>query len=215
MLKQAEFDQALNTAGIVPVINVTRVEQAVPLVQTLHDAGFTAFEFTLRNEAGLPALEAACKQFPDFLVGAGSVLDATQYDAAVSAGAKFVVSPGATPALIEHVKRCQVPWLPGAATASEIMRLKEAGFHYVKFFPAETLGGVAALKAISAPLQGVRFCPTGGVSPQNLKAYLSLECVACVGGSWMLPAEALQQNDWQTLGDLARQALALVRRDAY
>ncbi len=211
MSVKSEFHAILDTAGIVPVISVSDAKQVAPLVQALFNGGLRVFEFTLRHPSAMQALKQACETFPNEIIGAGSVRTPEQFDEAVNAGAQFIVSPGSTPALIAHAKQQSVPWLPGAATASEMMTLWDAGFCYLKFFPAEANGGAAALKAISAPLGELRFCPTGGINPQNLHAYLGLTCVACVGGSWMLPQNLIDEGDWQGITALTEQALNLAK----
>jgi len=170
--------------------------------------GLRVLEVTLRTPAALEALHAM-RAVEGAIVGAGTVLDAALYDEAIAAGARFVVSPGLTHALVTAAATRMVPLLPGAATASEIMRAREAGLTRLKFFPAESLGGVAALKGYASVFPDVRFCPTGGIDASSAPAYLALRNVACVGGSWPLPAEALAARDWARIEALAREAAAL------
>lgn len=205
----SEFHSILDGAGIVPVINISNAQKTLPLVNALAAGGLKVFEFTLRQPSALAILRQACDAFPDKIIGAGSVLTPSQFDAAVDAGAKFIVSPGATSALLAHAINQHIPWLPGAATASEMMTLRDAGFTYIKFFPAEANGGATALKAISAPLGDLRFCPTGGINADNLQSYLSLHCVACVGGSWMLPEKLIENDDWEGISRLTQRALSI------
>ena len=169
-------------------------------------------EITLRTPAALQVIETIAGEVEGAAVGAGTVLTPAQYEAAARAGARFVVSPGATPALLDAAAASPVPFLPGAATSSEIMTLLERGHSCLKFFPAEPAGGIAYLKALAAPLSEVRFCPTGGIDARIAPRYLSLPNVLCVGGSWVAPGDAVAAGDWPRITALARAAAAL--RDA-
>ena len=173
--------------------------------------GLPAVEVTLRTPGSLAALEAIAKSVPEAIAGAGTVLTKGQAKAAADAGAAFLVSPGATDVLIDAVLEIDLPWLPGAATASEVMRLREAGFFRQKFFPAEPAGGTAMLKGWGAPLPDVVFCPTGGISAANAQDYLDLPNVGCVGGSWVAPAKLIADKDWDAITALAEAAAALKR----
>lgn len=200
---------------LVPVMVIDDLNQAVPMTQALAAGGITVYEVTLRTPVALQAIAAIREALPNALVGAGTVLNPQQYDAAVAAGAQFVISPGFTIELLEHARQQhphqqKVPLIPGVATPSEIMTAYRLGYDHLKFFPAEANGGAPALKAISAPLPQIQFCPTGGISPKNVDDYLALPCVATVGGSWMLPADALKQGDWQRVIQLSQEAVALV-----
>lgn len=195
---------------VVPVMVIQRVEDAVPMAKALAAGGITVFEITLRTPAALDAIRAIAEALPETLVGAGTVLTPEQYDAVVAAGAKFVISPGYTRTLLEHAKKGSAPLIPGVATPSEIMTALELGYDHLKFFPAEANGGAPALKAIAAPLAQVKFCPTGGVSPKNVADYVALGCVATVGGTWMLPADAIDSGDWATITALTKEAVELV-----
>lgn len=196
---------------LVPVMVIDDLNQAVPMTQALAAGGITVYEVTLRTPAALQAIKAIREALPNALVGAGTVLNPQQYDAAVEAGAQFVISPGCTVELLQHVRQQAVPLIPGVATPSEIMTAYSLGYDHLKFFPAEANGGAPALKAISAPLPQIRFCPTGGISPKNVHDYLALSCVGTVGGSWMLPADALKQGDWQRVTQLSKEAVELVK----
>lgn len=196
---------------LVPVMVIDDLNQAVPMTQALAAGGITVYEVTLRTPAALQAIQAIREALPDALVGAGTVLNPQQYDAAVEAGAQFVISPGCTAELLRHARQQAVPLIPGVATPSEIMTAYSLGYDHLKFFPAEANGGAPALKAISAPLPQIRFCPTGGISPKNVHDYLALSCVGTVGGSWMLPADALKQGDWQRVTQLSKEAVELVK----
>lgn len=195
---------------VVPVMVIQRVEDAVPMAKALAAGGITVFEITLRTPAALDAIRAIAEALPETLVGAGTVLTPEQYDAVVEAGAKFVISPGYTRTLLEHAKKGTAPLIPGVATPSEIMTALELGYDHLKFFPAEANGGAPALKAIAAPLAQVKFCPTGGVSVKNVAEYVALGCVATVGGTWMLPADAIDAGNWDQITALTKEAVALV-----
>jgi 2-dehydro-3-deoxyphosphogluconate aldolase/(4S)-4-hydroxy-2-oxoglutarate aldolase len=199
----------LTAAPVVPVLTIDDPAVAVPLGRALVAGGLTALEVTLRTAAGLDCIRAMAAEIEGASVGAGTVLTPYQYEDAVKAGAQFVVSPGATPLLVEAAKVLSAPLLPAAATAGEAMALSEHGYTLLKFFPAEPAGGLAYLKALSAPLPQIRFCPTGGISASNAAAYLALPNVVCVGGSWVAPAEAIAGGDWGRITALARAAAGL------
>lgn len=192
---------------VVPVVVIEEPSSAVPLARALLEGGVDVIEVTLRSDAALAALEAVARAVPAMVVGAGTVTRADQVASVVSAGARFALSPGATPALLAAVKQARLPFVPGVATPSEAMAAYEAGFSLLKCFPAAQLGGVELLKAWAGPLPQLRFCPTGGVSPANLAAYLALPNVAMVGGSWLTPAAAVRAGDWATVTRLAREAV--------
>lgn len=197
-------------APIVPVLVVQDAGQAAPLAEALVAGGLPALEVTLRTPAALDAIRAMA-QVPGGVVGAGTLITPDDVRAAKEAGAQFGVSPGATDALIAACEAEGLPLLPGAATASEAMRLLEQGYDMLKFFPAEASGGAPALKAIGAPLPQVSFCPTGGVSPRNAGDYLALSNVICAGGSWVAPKPMVTAGDWGGIEQLAREAAALER----
>jgi 2-dehydro-3-deoxyphosphogluconate aldolase/(4S)-4-hydroxy-2-oxoglutarate aldolase len=210
----AKHDQLVSILAAAPVVPVLTIEDratAVPLARALVAGGLTALEVTLRTPAGLECIRAIKGEVEGCNVGAGTVLDTRQLDDAVAAGATFMVSPGASPKLLAAAQASAVPFLPGVATAGEAMTLAEAGFAILKFFPAEPAGGTAYLKAIGAPLPGIRFCPTGGVGPKNAADYLALANVVCVGGSWVAPAEAIAQGNWTRVTALSREAAQLPR----
>lgn len=199
-----------NASPVVPVMVIERVEDAVPMARALLAGGIRVFEITLRTPIALEAIRQIVKAMPDAMVGAGTVLNCQQYDAAVAAGAKFVISPGMTAALLAHAKKGEAPLIPGVSSASEIMQALECGYQQLKFFPAEANGGAKALAAISAPLPSVSFCPTGGINPSNVAQYTALPCVATVGGSWMLPKEAIDNGQWDIITTLSSDAIALL-----
>ncbi|WP_170507526.1 bifunctional 4-hydroxy-2-oxoglutarate aldolase/2-dehydro-3-deoxy-phosphogluconate aldolase [Ruegeria arenilitoris] len=196
-------------APIVPVLVVDDAAQARPLAEALVAGGLPALEVTLRTPVALDAIRAMA-QVPGGVVGAGTLVTPEDVRAAKEAGAQFGVSPGATDVLIAACEAEGLPLLPGAATASEAMRLLEKGYDMLKFFPAEASGGAPALKAIGAPLPQITFCPTGGVSPANASDYLSLTNVACAGGSWVAPKQMVQSGDWAGIEALARDASKLM-----
>ncbi|HWT23339.1 MAG TPA: bifunctional 4-hydroxy-2-oxoglutarate aldolase/2-dehydro-3-deoxy-phosphogluconate aldolase [Solirubrobacteraceae bacterium] len=196
-------------APVVPVVVIEDAADGVPLARALVAGGLPAVEVTLRTPGALEALERIAAEVPDAIVGAGTVLSGAQADAAVAAGASFLVSPGTTPALLDAMAGSGVPFLPGAATASDVVALVERGVSVAKFFPAEAAGGVAALRALAGPFPDVRFCPTGGIDLRRAPEYLALPNVVCVGGSWMVPKDAARAGDWAAVEELARAAAAL------
>lgn len=201
----------LTAAPVVPVLTIEERSTAVPLARALVAGGLTALEVTLRTAAGLDCIRAIRDEVERCNVGAGTVLDARQVEAATAAGAAFLVSPGVSPKLLQAARDCPVPFLPGVATAGEAMALAEEGFAILKFFPAEPAGGIAYLKALGAPLPGIRFCPTGGIGPKNAAEYLALANVICVGGSWVAPPDALASGNWTRITALSREAAQIGR----
>ena len=198
-------------APVIPVLTIERVADAVPLARALVKGGLPVLEVTLRTDAALEALRLIAAEVPGAVVGAGTVLNAAQLEQTNRAGAQFAVSPGCTPALAQAVKASGMPFLPGVQTVSEAMALMEQGFRVLKFFPADMSGGLGWLKAVAAPLAGLRFCPTGGVNAETASAYLALGNVACVGGSWVAPKGAVEAGDWARIERLAAAALGLKR----
>jgi len=205
----AAFADEVKPIPVIPVLTIERADTAVPLAAALVAGGLSVLEITLRMPAAIEAIRAIAARVPGAIVGAGTVLTPDHAQAAMAAGARFLVSPGMTPRLAEAATRWPVPFLPGAATASEAMVLADLGYRFLKFFPAETAGGAAALKAIGAPIQSLVFCPTGGVDAARAPEYLKLANVACVGGSWVAPGKAVAAGDWRTITLLAREARAL------
>jgi 2-dehydro-3-deoxyphosphogluconate aldolase/(4S)-4-hydroxy-2-oxoglutarate aldolase len=194
---------------VIPVLKIDRLADAVPLARALAAGGLPAIEITLRTPDAIDAIRLVADEVPEVLVGAGTILSARNFDEAVDAGARFIVSPGTTQELLDCARASDVPFLPGGITPSEIMSLREEGYSILKFFPAEQAGGAAFLKALAAPLAGIRFCPTGGVSLANAHDYLGLSNVVCVGGSWVAPDGLLKAGDWDGITALARQAARL------
>jgi len=209
--REDRLNRILAAAPVIPVLTIEDRATAVPLARALVAGGLTALEVTLRTPAGLDCIRAIKAEVEGCNVGAGTVLDPKQLDDAVAAGAVFLVSPGASPKLIDAALASPVPFLPGVATAGEAMTLAERGFAALKFFPAEPAGGIAYLKALGAPLPGIRFCPTGGVGAKNAADYLALPNVICVGGSWVAPADALAQGNWTRITALSKEAAQLKR----
>jgi 2-dehydro-3-deoxyphosphogluconate aldolase/(4S)-4-hydroxy-2-oxoglutarate aldolase len=199
----------LQAAPVVPVLVVEEVRAAVLLARALVAGGLTAIEITMRTAAALDAVRAVADEVEGAQVGAGTILNVAHWEAAVEAGSKFIVSPGTTQELLDVARQSAVPFLPGAATASEVMALREEGYQVLKFFPAEQAGGAPYLKSLSSPLAGTLFCPTGGVSLKNARDYLSLPNVICVGGSWVAPKELIDAGDWAGITKLASEAAAL------
>ena len=198
------------TSRVVPVIVITDVAQAVPVAQALLDGGIDVMAITLRHSAGLAAIEAVARQVPLMHVGAGTVTRAEDMQGVQSAGARFALSPGCSDALVQAALDCKLPFIPGVMTPSEVMRARELGFGLMKLFPAAQAGGIGMLNALAGPLGDVQFCPTGGISTENMNDFLQLPNVAMVGGSWLTPAEALANGDWAQITRLAKQAMALV-----
>jgi 2-dehydro-3-deoxyphosphogluconate aldolase/(4S)-4-hydroxy-2-oxoglutarate aldolase len=196
---------------VIPVLKIARAADAAPLARALAKGGLPAIEITLRTREALDAIRIAAAEVPEAIVGAGTILSARQFDQAVDAGARFIVSPGTTQELLDAARHSDVPLLPGAITPSEIMAAAEEGYSLLKFFPAEQAGGASFLKALSSPLAGVRFCPTGGITAANAASYLSLSNVICVGGSWVAPDELVDAGDWAAIEELARKAVAAAR----
>ncbi|MCL7999025.1 2-dehydro-3-deoxy-phosphogluconate aldolase [Brucella sp. 21LCYQ03] len=199
----------LNGQSVIPVLLIDKVEHAVPLARALAKGGLPAIEITLRTAAALDAIRAVASEVPEAIVGAGTILNAKQYEEAAKAGSRFIVSPGATKYILAAADDSDVPLLPAAITPSEMLALREEGYTHLKFFPAEQAGGAPFLKAISSPLAGLTFCPTGGVSLANAKTYLSLPNVICVGGSWVAPKQLLEAGDWDGITKLAMEAASL------
>lgn len=209
--RMRQADAVLALAPVIPVITIARLDDAVPLARALAGNGLPVLEVTLRTACALEAIARIAREVPDACVGAGTVLSGRDLQAVTAAGARFAIAPGATEALYDAAADCPVPLIPGIATAGELMRGLERGWRRFKFFPAESSGGVAALNAFAGPLPLARFCPTGGIDAARAPAYLALPNVACVGGSWMLPADAVQAGDWARIGALAA-AAAVLRR---
>ncbi len=209
-MTEMTIEQVMGLAPVIPVLTIERVEDAVPLAQALVRGGLRALEITLRSDAALAAIAAIAGAVPDAVPGVGTVTSADDLAKARAAGARFAVSPGFAPDLVEAAAGMpEMAFLPGIATASEAMAAQRAGLRYLKFFPAEAMGGPATLKALAGPFASLIFCPTGGISLHNAGDYLALGNVRCVGGSWIAPKEAVAQKQWEVIADLAAGAAAL------
>lgn len=196
---------------VVPVIVLTDVAHAVPLAHALLDGGIDVMEITLRSSAALASIEAVAKAVPQMHVGAGTVTRVAEVQQVIDAGAAFALSPGCTDALVDAVQAARLPFIPGVMTPGEVMLRREQGFSLMKLFPAQQAGGMGMLKALGGPLPDVRFCPTGGVSVDNLGEFLKLPNVAMAGGSWLTPVDAMVSGDWSRITALAAAAVAVAR----
>lgn len=200
------IEKILSSAPVVPVVVIEKLEDAAPLARALYNGGLKALEITLRTPIAAEAVKLMKEAVPEAFVGTGTVIDKATFNASVEAGADFMVSPGVNDELLALAKESDIPFLPGAATPSEVMKLASQGFKFLKFFPAEAAGGTAMLKSIGGPLPQVTFCPTGGISLETAPNYLALKNVICVGGTWMLDKQLIENKDWQAIEALARQA---------
>ena len=209
--KTDRLKELLKLAPVIPVITIQRVEDAVPLARALVSGGLRLLEITLRTEAGQDAAAAVVAEVPDAVVGIGTVLTPQDLARSRELGARFALSPGATPELLDAAAESDLPFMPGVATASELMMALARGFDTVKFFPAVPAGGTAALKALAGPFPQARFCPTGGVSEENAADWLALPNVVVVGGSWLTPAGEIRAGAWDRITERARRATALRR----
>jgi 2-dehydro-3-deoxyphosphogluconate aldolase / (4S)-4-hydroxy-2-oxoglutarate aldolase len=196
----------LDVAPVIPVVVLDDAEHAVPVARSLAAGGLPIVELTLRTPVALEALANVAREVPDVLVGAGTVVEPKQAQAATEAGARFLVSPGSTPRLLDAMAETRLPLLPGVATASEVLALLERGLTEMKLFPAEPSGGVGFLRSLVSPLPGARFCPTGGITADSAPDYLALPNVGCVGGSWLTPSDLLRNGDWDGVTRLAQAA---------
>ena len=201
--------ELMRVGPVIPVIIIDDPGQAVPLARALLDGGVRVLEVTLRTPAALEAIRAIASEVDDALVGVGTITRPDDFALAAAAGARFGVSPGLTPALIEAARASPFPLLPGVMTPAEVIAARAAGFTELKLFPAQQAGGIGMLKALGSPFPDVTFCPTGGVTQDSAPDFLALPNVACVGGSWLTPKDAIAKNDWKKITALARAAAAL------
>ncbi|BAW55101.1 2-keto-3-deoxy-6-phosphogluconate aldolase [Helicobacter pylori] len=206
---QDKVIEVLQISPIVPVVVIEDVKDAVPLAQSLVEGGVQIIEVTLRSNCALEAIELIAKNVPKMRVGAGTILNPTQLEQAQNRGAEFLISPGLTIKLLEHAKKKDMPLIPGVSSSSEVMQALELGYSALKFFPAEYCGGVKLLNAFNGPFKGVKFCPTGGISADNMRSYLNLENVLCVGGSWLTPKNLIQNKEWDKITEICKRSLAL------
>ncbi len=203
--------ERINNTGVVPVIKIDNADDAIPLAKALMRGGLPCAEITFRTDAAAESIRRISKEFPDFFVGAGTVLTKEQADAAMDAGAAFIVSPGLNPEVVKHCIDKGYPIIPGVCTPTEVELALSFGLTYLKFFPAEAAGGTKMIKAMSAPYTKVRFMPTGGVSPKNLADYLSIKAVYACGGSWMVPADKLTTGEFDEIEKLTKEAVELLK----
>ena len=195
---------------VIPVVVLNRAEDAAPLAKALCEGGLKCAEVTFRTDAAQEAIRIMSREYPDMMVGAGTVLTTDQVDRAVSAGAKFIVSPGFDPEVVDYCIDKNIPVVPGCITPSEVAQGVKRGLEVIKFFPAEQAGGVAMIKALAAPFTGVRFMPTGGINAGNLEQYLSFPRIAACGGSWMVKADLIDSKDFEKITELTKEAVELV-----
>lgn len=207
----AALRQTLSLAPVIPVIIINDVSHARPLAEALVAGGLPVLEVTLRTAHALQAIEEMAK-VPGAVVGSGTVRTPLQMGHSVDAGCQFMVSPGASPRLLEAAEEHVIPLLPGIGTPTEAMTASEHGYSFLKFFPAEAMGGVNVLKAFASPLSDITFCPTGGIDMAKAPEYLALPNVICVGGSWVMPADAIASGDWKRIEQLAREASQLGKK---
>ncbi|GHS49649.1 ketohydroxyglutarate aldolase [Helicobacter pylori] len=206
---QDKIIEVLQISPIVPVVVIEDLNDAVPLAQSLVEGGIHIIEVTLRSSCALEAIELIAKNVPKMRVGAGTILNPTQLEQAQNRGAEFLISPGLTIKLLEYAKKKDMPLIPGVSSSSEVMQALELGYSALKFFPAEYCGGVKLLNAFNGPFKGVKFCPTGGISADNMRSYLNLENVLCVGGSWLTPKNLIQNKEWDKITEICKRSLAL------
>ncbi|WP_459101776.1 bifunctional 4-hydroxy-2-oxoglutarate aldolase/2-dehydro-3-deoxy-phosphogluconate aldolase [Helicobacter pylori] len=206
---QDKIIEVLQISPIVPVVVIENIKDAVPLAQSLIEGGIQIIEVTLRSSCALEAIELIAKNVPKMRVGAGTILNPTQLEQAQNRGAEFLISPGLTIKLLEYAKKKDMPLIPGVSSSSEVMQALELGYNALKFFPAEYCGCVKLLNAFNGPFKGVKFCPTGGISADNMRSYLNLENVLCVGGSWLTPKHLIQNKEWDKITEICKRSLAL------
>lgn len=203
--------EKISNIGVVPVIKIDRAEDAIPLANALKNGGLCCAEVTFRTDAAEEAIRLIHNEFPDFIIGAGTVLTPKQADLAIKAGASFIVSPGLNPTVVKHCTDNDYPVIPGVCTPSEVELGMSLGLSYLKFFPAEAAGGVKMIKAMAAPYNKIKFMPTGGISTSNLKDYLTCSAVFVCGGSWMVPANLINEGKFDEIEKLTAEAVALVK----
>ncbi len=207
--QQARAERLLRAAGILPVVTVDSVEQARRLAGALVEGGLRSIELTLRTPVALDALAALKREFPDIVIGAGTVLGIPQIRQSIDAGADFLVTPGTPPALADALADAAIPVIPGGATPTEFLALMARGFRVCKLFPANAVGGLAMLKGLAGPLSELKLCPTGGISEANAADYLAQPNVVCIGGSWMLPNEWIAAGEWNKVREASTRAAAI------
>ena len=205
------IEERFEDFGVVPVVVLDDVKDALPLAKALTEGGLPCAEVTFRTEAAEESIKVMAEAYPDMVVGAGTVLTIEQVDAAVKAGAKFIVSPGFDPEIVDYCLEKEIPIFPGCVTPSEVAQAVKRGLKVVKFFPAEPAGGVAMIKAMAAPYHQLRFMPTGGIGTQNLKDYLEFDKIICCGGSWMVKADLIKNGEFDKICKLTKEAKELAK----
>ena len=205
------IEERFEDFGVVPVVVLDDVKDALPLAKALTEGGLPCAEVTFRTEAAEESIKVMAEAYPDMVVGAGTVLTIEQVDAAVKAGAKFIVSPGFDPEIVDYCLEKEIPIFPGCVTPSEVAQAVKRGLKVVKFFPAEPAGGVAMIKAMAAPYHQLRFMPTGGIGTQNLKDYLGFDKIICCGGSWMVKADLIKNGEFEKICKLTKEAKELAK----
>ena len=203
--------QKLQTAILIPVVTIERAEDAVPLAKALLDGGISVIEVTLRTRQSLQAIEAIAKNVPDMLVGAGTIIEPTQFEQTQNAGASFFISPGFSPELAQTAIKQNLCFIPGVTSPSEIIQASHHGLTFLKFFPAEAAGGVTMLKALMPVFQDIQFCPTGGVNLDNMHSYLALNNVCSIGGGWLAPKKDIDEKNWKNISTIAKESLAMLK----
>lgn len=203
------IEEQFHEFGVVPVVVLEDAKDALPLAEALSEGGLPCAEVTFRTEAAEESIRLMSEKYPEMLVGAGTVLTIEQVDRAVAAGAKFIVSPGFDPEIVDYCLEKQIPVFPGCITPSEVAQAVKRGMKVVKFFPAEQAGGVAMIKAMAAPYTMVKFMPTGGISAKNLKDYLSFNKILCCGGSWMVKGDLIKNGEFDKIKELTKEAVEL------
>ena len=203
--------QDLCSYGVIPVVVINKTEDAKPLAKALCEGGLKCAEVTFRTDAAQEAIRIMSQEYPDMMVGAGTVLTIDQVNRAVSAGAKFIVSPGFDPEIVDYCIDKDIPVVPGCMTPSEVAQGVKRGLEVLKFFPAQQAGGVAMIKAMAAPYTSVMFMPTGGINADNLEQYLSFKKIAACGGSWMVKADLIDSKDFEKITELTKEAVRLVK----
>lgn len=201
----------ISAAGVVPVVKIDDSKDAVALAVALKNGGLNCAEITFRTSAAEESIKLISEKFPDMLIAAGTVLTPEQADKAMNAGAKFIVSPGLNPEVVEHCKKKGYPIIPGVCTPTEIEKALSLGLTYLKFFPAEAAGGVKMIKSLAAPYTMVRFMPTGGINTSNLKDYLACKAIFACGGSWMVPSDKIASGDFDKIENLTKEAVKLLK----
>lgn len=204
---KVEPDEVMRQGPVIPVMVIHKLEQAAPLARALMAGGLRVLEITLRTPVAMEAIRAISREVAGAIVGAGTVTRGEELVAVADAGAVFAISPGLTAELLEAANQGPIPLIPGIATVSELMTGMALGYNHFKFFPAEAAGGVKMLRAIAGPFPQVTFCPTGGITSANYREYLALKNVACIGGSWVAPQEAIGRGDWERIVELTREAV--------